>query len=151
MKKKFNFMDVIIILLIVLAIVFVFRRGKIKDMISKNKKNVRFVCLVEELPKETFDQIKIGDELFAQYQIQPGKITAIENFSNDNVNFTEGNTEKIYSEDKLSSRVTCEAEVLFDGPYMQLGGQEIKAGIDYILKTEKFAANSKIVFAEVIE
>lgn len=151
MKKKFNIVDIIIIAVIVAIIAMITQRGKIKESISGDKKRVRFTCLVEELPKETFEDLKVGDELFAQYAIQPGKITKIETFSNNRQDFSEGITDEIYNPDNLSAKVTCEAEVLYDGPYMQLGGQEVKAGIDYILKTETFAANSKIVFAEVIE
>lgn len=143
--KKFNIVDIAIVLVVIVGVFLLFNQGTIKDRVAKDTKKVRFVCLVEEMPDEIYDAIMVGDKLFAQYSTQPGEIKDIEILEEEALN------NEINYEDKASARITCEAEVYYEGPYMQLGGQEVKAGIEYILKTEKFAVNSYITFVEVLQ
>ncbi len=142
--KKFNFVDLFILVFVVAAVFVFLKYGALKKAVAHSEeRKVRFECLVKEQPKEIFDALKVGDKLFAQYREQPAEIISIETFREV--------PEDEEDLSKLSAKVVCEARVLHDGPYMQLGGQEVKAGIDYILKTREFAANSLLTFVEVMK
>lgn len=152
-KHKFNIIDALVVAGILLAVLFIWKRQAIKNTVTRgNTKPVRFICVVEDENPTVLDHLKVGDRLFAEYRFQEAEVkdiriekqkTALPN--------AEGKLQVVESPDKFSARVEIEAQVRYDGPYMQLGGQEVKAGIPYILKTETFAVNSEIVFVEVLQ
>ncbi|MDO5037413.1 MAG: DUF4330 domain-containing protein [Tissierellia bacterium] len=155
MKKRFNMIDLGLIALVILGLFLYFNRDKVKDLDKDQAegKKVHLVCVVEDVHKSAFDQLAVGDQLFAEYQDQPGYITSIdlEPYKKVEVGSDGKLYEVVHQEDHVKATVGLEAQVDYDGPYMQLGGQEVKAGLDYILKTEDFASKSRIVTCEVVE
>ncbi|NLM06662.1 MAG: DUF4330 family protein [Tissierellia bacterium] len=152
MKKKFNLFDVMVILGI-FALVFLFvNRNALKGEIVEGKaKKVRLTCFIEEADLSALETLKPGDTLFAQYKFQNGKITGVKIKEKEDLEVgPDGKLALVKSNNKHSAWVDLETEVLFDGPYMQAGGQEVKAGIDYIVKTEGTTFNSEIIFVEEI-
>ena len=152
MKKKWNWIDVAVLFCIIAAGLVLWKRNAIRDMAAAPEKKVRFTCLTEELPLGAESGIHKGDRLFAQYVFQPGEVTDVEIIPAPVV-LTDASGHYIAADhpEKNTVLVTMEADVIYDGPYMQLGGQEVKAGIDYIVKTEHFAASGVIQSCEVIE
>ena len=57
---------------------------------------------------------------------------------------------KIYEDDEeIKATIVLKAKVAFSGPYMDLGGQEVKIGIPFIMKTTKVEFSSTIKHIEV--
>lgn len=152
-KHKFNIIDACVLVGILLVALLVWKRQAIKSTVAGGKtKPVRFICVIEDENSTVLDHLKVGDRLFAEYRFQEAEIKDIQVEKQKIVlPDAEGKLQVLESPDKFSARVEVEAQVRYDGPYMQLGGQEVKAGTPYILKTESFAVNSEIVFVEVIQ
>lgn len=152
-KHKFNIIDVLVLIGLVLIAVVVWKRQAIKNTVTGgNTKSVRFICVVENEHPTVLEQLKVGNRLFAEYRFQEAEIKDIRiEKQKSTMPNEQGVLEVVELPDKFSATVEVEGKVRFDGPYMQLGGQEVKAGIPYILKTENFAVNSEIVFVEVLQ
>lgn len=152
-KHKFNIIDACVIVGILVLVLLVWKRQTIKNTVTRgNTKAIRFICVVEDENSNVLEHLKVGDRLFAEYRFQEAEIKDIQVEKQKTAQpDAEGKLQVLESPEKFSARVEVEAQVRYDGPYMQLGGQEVKAGIPYILKTETFAVNSEIVFVEVLQ
>lgn len=140
MKKKWNWIDTTITIVILLAVVVFLNRGKIikksKDVVTAGGKNIVITVEASELTEEMVTDLKIGDQLFSQNNLQKGFVEEIN--IDPKVKSIVGEDGKIatYEDaEEVTVTVKIKAEVASSGPYMDLGGQEIKVGLPIIMKT----------------
>ena len=140
MKEKWNWIDTTILIIIILLVVAFFNRGKIinkgKDIAASGGKNIIITLEADELTEEMVSELKIGDQIFSQNNLQKAFVEEIE--INPLLNTTVGDDGKVLTyedEEEIMITVKIKAEVASSGPYMDLGGQEIKVGLPIIMKT----------------
>lgn len=140
MKKKWNWIDTTIIIVVLLVIVVFLNRDKIinkgKDVVTSGGKNIVITLEANELTKEMVSELKVGDQIFSQNNLQKGFIEEIS--ISPLVKSIVGDNGKVLTyedADEITVTVKIKAEVASSGPYMDLGGQEIKVGLPMIMKT----------------
>lgn len=135
-----NIMDLLIILVII-TIGFVAYTKFIKKpdnapVAQSNKKQITIVAEAYRQRPSIAASIKEGDTLVAQNKYQTGKILSVSIRDNDYVaSDAEGNliAQKDKAEKTIEVEISCEANV--SGPYMDSGGQMLKIGYPYWIKT----------------
>ncbi|MDU5080371.1 DUF4330 family protein [Tissierella carlieri] len=154
MKKKWNWIDTTITIVILLAVVVFLNRGKIikksKDVVTAGGKNIVITVEASELTEEMVTDLKIGDQLFSQNNLQKGFVEEIN--IDPKVKSIVGEDGKIatYEDaEEVTVTVKIKAEVASSGPYMDLGGQEIKVGLPIIMKTTTVEFPGTIKYIEV--
>lgn len=140
MKEKWNWVDTTILIVVILLIVAFFNRGKLinkgKDIATSGGKNIIITLEADELTEKMVSELKIGDQIFSQNNLQKGFVEEIEinpllhSFVGD-----DGKVSTYEDEEEILITVKIKAEVASSGPYMDLGGQEIKVGLPIIMKT----------------
>jgi hypothetical protein len=153
-KKKWNWIDTTITIVILLAVVVFLNRGKIikksKDVVTAGGKNIVITVEASELTEEMVTDLKIGDQLFSQNNLQKGFVEEIN--IDPKVKSIVGEDGKIatYEDaEEVTVTVKIKAEVASSGPYMDLGGQEIKVGLPIIMKTTTVEFPGTIKYIEV--
>ncbi|HZH93027.1 MAG TPA: DUF4330 family protein, partial [Tissierellaceae bacterium] len=107
---------------------------------------------VDELKPEMVTDLKAGDQIFSQYRLQNATIREVETRPMEikAVN-GQGEVQVIESQDLVTLQAVIDAQVVTSGPYMDLGGQEVKVGLTFVLKTTEFEAMSDIKHIEVAQ
>jgi len=139
MKRKWNWIDSTIVILVVLAIFAFINRDKIlggnTNNSSSNKKNIVMTVEVRDLAESMITDLKVGDKIFSQNKLQNAEIKEIVVEPITKLYVRDDGTLAEIEEQGINIEVKVEAEVITSGPYMDLGGQEVKTGIPFILKT----------------
>ncbi len=138
-----NIMDLLIILIVVATLFvgytkFIKKTPETPTGTGSNKKEIYIVAEAYRQDANVVASIKEGDTLVAQNKYQPGKIDYVEIRDNDYVaTDKEGNliAAKDSIEKTIEVGITCQANV--SGPYIDSGGQMIKVGSIYWIKTSK--------------
>ncbi|MBU5255025.1 DUF4330 family protein [Tissierella praeacuta] len=154
MKKRWNWIDTTITIIIILAVVAFLNRGKIinksKEVVTAGGKNIIITAEASELTKEMITDLKVGDQMFSQNNLQKGFVEEID--INPKIQSVVGEDGKIVTyedAEEITVTVKIKAEVASSGPYMDLGGQEIKVGLPIILKTTTVEFPGTIKYIEV--
>ncbi|MGJ0845078.1 DUF4330 family protein [Tissierella praeacuta] len=154
MKKRWNCIDTTITIIIILAVVAFLNRGKIinksKEVVTAGGKNIIITAEASELTKEMITDLKVGDQMFSQNNLQKGFVEEID--INPKIQSVVGEDGKIITyedAEEITVTVKIKAEVASSGPYMDLGGQEIKVGLPIILKTTTVEFPGTIKYIEV--
>lgn len=154
MKKRWNWIDTTIVILIVVALLAFVNRDKIlnigKEEEVSNEKSVTITLEAEMIDKNIVSNLKVGDQLFSQYSLQKGFVEEI-NIS-PAIKTQVGDDGKLYTyedENQVNVEIKLKADVATSGPYMIIGGQEVKVGINIIMKTTEVEFISKIKEIEV--
>lgn len=154
MKKRWNWIDTTITIIIILAVVAFLNRGKIinksKEVVTAGGKNIIITAEASELTKEMITDLKVGDQMFSQNNLQKGFVEEID--INPKIQSVVGEDGKIITyedAEEITVTVKIKAEVASSGPYMDLGGQEIKVGLPIILKTTTVEFPGTIKYIEV--
>ncbi|WP_313756131.1 DUF4330 family protein [Tissierella sp.] len=154
MKKRWNWIDTTITIIIILAVVAFLNRGKIinksKEVVTAGGKNIIITAEASELTKEMVTDLKVGDQMFSQNNLQKGFVEEID--INPKIQSVVGEDGKIVTyedAEEITVTVKVKAEVASSGPYMDLGGQEIKVGLPIILKTTTVEFPGTIKYIEV--
>lgn len=150
MKKKWNWIDNAIVITVLLIIIVFINRNKIigmgKSAMISNEKDIIFVVEADELTLNMVSDLKVGEQIFSQNSLQSG---FVENITLEPSLITAvGQDGKIHvyeDAEEITATIVIKAKVAFSGPYMDLGGQEIKVGMPFIMKTTgvEFASNIK--------
>lgn len=141
MKKKFkvNIFDVLIILILALLVFLFVNRNNIKSSIGKEAKKTVIITTEakDNVTKDSIRDLKVGDKIFSQESFQDAEIISIdiEAKKNELVN-TKGEIVLVDDSEFVNPIVKIKATVDYSGPYMSLGGQEIKAGVEMYVKTK---------------
>lgn len=153
MKRKWNWIDTTIVLVIVLAALGFLNRDKLFNRASSGGSNrIEILITVEapELNDEIVTKIKTGDKIFSQYRLQDAEITEIDVYPTLKTQVGPDGKIKQYEDEQERTLIAkIKANAARSGPYIDLGGQEVKVGINFILKTTEFEVVSKIKHIEV--
>ncbi|WFA09128.1 DUF4330 family protein [Tissierella sp. Yu-01] len=153
MKRKWNWIDTTIIVFILLAVVVFLNRGKLlnREVISSsNTKNIIITAEASELTADMVTNLEIGDQIFSQNSLQKGYISEIMIKPKQEIAVGTDGEIKVYDhKEEITITVEIEAEVATSGPYMELGGQEIKVGLPIIVKTTEVEFLGDIKHIEV--
>jgi len=148
-RGKWNLIDAVIVVIIVCICIggyLYFKKdsGTVQNIMSGKEKLV-FTAEAEEVLPEIIDSINIGDQLVATGKYQDAFIKDVQVYDQQYITAKDG---KIISYNDTTLKrvvVTIEANVNRSGPYYELGGQEIKAGASYWIKTDKMHMNGFVV------
>lgn len=151
MKKKSNWVDTTVIVVILLAIILFLNKDKVLNMGSKEStSNERDIILVVEgdaVTENMITDLKIGDQIFSQDKLQNAKV---EKITTEPLTRVSRKRRDSYEDaEEIKAIVEIHGKVAFSGPYMDLGGQEIKVGLPFIMKTTKVEFPSTIKYIEV--
>lgn len=141
MKKKFkiNIFDIFIILILILLVFLLVNRKNIKSSIGKEAKRTVIITTEakDNITEDSIKTLKVGDKIFSQETFQDAEIISIdiEAKKNEVIN-SKGEVVLVDDYEFINPIVKIKANVNYSGPYMSLGGQEIKAGIDMYVKTK---------------
>lgn len=153
MKRKWNWIDSTILILILIAIFGFINRDKILGGSSdnaSNRKNILFTVAVEDLDESMITDLKVGDKIFSQNQLQKAEIREVTVLPRTKAYLRDdGSIIELEEAEGINIEVEIHAEVVTSGPYMDLGGQEVKAGLPFILKTTSVEYLGQIKDAEV--
>jgi hypothetical protein len=153
MKRKWNWIDTTIIVFILLAVVVFLNRGKLLNRevtSSSNTKNIIITAEASELTADMVTNLEIGDQIFSQNSLQKGYISEIMIKPKQEIAVGTDGEIKVYDhKEEITITVEIEAEVATSGPYMELGGQEIKVGLPIIVKTTEVEFLGDIKHIEV--
>ncbi len=154
MKRKFNIIDLLIVIAILAVLgggYWYMNRDQDATAIETGEQKITFVAEATKIYPDTVDKLQVGDKCVAEGQFQDGVITDV--VIEDDATFAAKDGEIIKVTDTTMKRVvvTVEATVNRYGPYMDLGGQEIKAGKTYWIQTDQFKAYGSVLTVLVQE
>lgn len=154
MKRKWNWVDAAVIGVIILLIVVFINRNKILGMGRKatvsNQKDIVFQVEADGITRDMLTELAVGDQIFSQNSLQNGYVKEIQVEDLDKPVYRLDPKIKTYEDaEEIKAVVSIEGRVAFSGPYMDLGGQEIKVGLPFIMKTTKVEFPSTIKYIEV--
>ena len=126
---KLNLIDLLVVLLIVAAVLAVAWKlvgKKAAETIADNRYDAEYVVLVEDTPENVaaFAETQIGQPLVNNGKILDAKITGV-----NTVPAEDGHVD-LY--------VTVSGVATLSGNVYSVGPQEIRVGLEYILKTSEF-------------
>jgi hypothetical protein len=147
-KRKFNYIDIMIIL-VILVVGFVGFKYVTRDdkeaKVSSNEVQVSFVAEADPVLNDALQQLSVGDTLVANGVFQDAVITNIEIKDSASVGALNGELIMVSNPENKKVLVTITGKANKFGPYIDLGGQEIKAGSKYYIKTDVFEAYGMVV------
>lgn len=153
MKRKWNWIDSLVAVILVLIVVVFINRHKIRGgNLSASSNTVDIIITVEasELTEDMITDLEKGDQFYAQYSLQNAYISDFEIMPKQETTVGKDGKIKLYdSKDEISIIVEIEAKAVTSGPYMELGGQEIKVGVPIIVKTTEVEFPGEIKHIEV--
>lgn len=154
MKKRWNWIDTTIIVIILLVVIAFINKDKIintgKKVVTSNEKDILIVLETDELTRDMVSDLKVGDQILSQNSLQNGFVEEVTIEPSLKTVVGPDGKIKIYEDDEeIKATIVLKAKVAFSGPYMDLGGQEVKIGIPFIMKTTKVEFSSTIKHIEV--
>lgn len=154
MKKKWNWIDITILLIIILLIVGFLNRDKIirvgEKVTESNVKDLVITLEAKELTEDMVTDLSVGDKIFSQYNFQNATIkeVVVEPLLRSEAG-SDGKMRVYEDSEEVKVTIKIDAQVTYSGPYMELGGQVVKAGNSFVLKTTKVELPSTIKHIEV--
>lgn len=148
MKKKLNYIDGLIIVLVLAVIaggVWYLTKDDAESGIITRKTEVVYKAEAKNLIDSTVEQIQVGDKLVAMGSVQDAEIIDIQYRDAYVVEAVDGQLVPIVQAGLKDIVVTIKGKANQYGPYIDLGGQEIKAGSKYYIKTDVFEAYGNVV------
>lgn len=155
MRRKWNWIDTGLVIMLIAAVVLFFNREKLAGSVTagpSNTKNIVMTVEVDDLKPEIATALKEGDQIFSQYKLQNATVKEVNTRPKEMKAVNEKGEAVAYESDNLVTlEAVIDAEVLTGGPYMDLGGQEVKVGLQFVLKTTEFEVMSDIKHIEVAQ
>ena len=126
---KVNLIDLLVILLLlagIFAVVWKLGGKKVAENIADNRYDAEYVVLVENVPTDVaaFAETQLGQPLVNNGKVLDAKITAVGTISVD--------------ESHVDLYVTVSGIATLSGNVYSVGPQEVRVGLEYILKTSEF-------------
>ncbi|NDL66510.1 DUF4330 domain-containing protein [Anaerotalea alkaliphila] len=148
-NKRFNWVDGLVLLL-VLAVgaggfYFLQQRKASGGGVETGKREIVFLAEAVRVLPEVAASVEIGDRIVALNAIQDGEVVGVEIFDTQREAAVDGAIVAVSDPNSKTLRVTIRATVNRYGPYMDFGGQEIKVGSSYWIKTEGMHALGSVV------
>lgn len=153
MTKKLNWIDYVLIvgvlLVGIMAVFYLTQKDEVR--IESNKTEITIYAEAMNILPEAVDLIKVGDKVVALGTYQDAVIEEVQ--VEDYVYMDAVNGELKEFESATRKRVVVKITGMANkyGPYIDLGGQEIKAGSKYYIKTDHFEAYGNVMTVSVNE
>lgn len=147
-KKRGTWIDIVIVVVVVAVIggiIWYGTRDGDQPIVSAGKVNITFIAEADKVPNEALDQIKIGDAVVASGRFQEAVIKDFQITPSYDVTAHDGEFVMVEDYGKSKITVTIEGQASKVGPTLDIGGQTIKAGNKYYIKTDVFEAYGLIV------
>lgn len=158
MKRKLNIVDYVIIavILIVLAFgaMFLLRsKGKKSEgaKIITGRQSVEILAEAHTVLPNVASEMKVGDKLVAQKTFQNGEVLEVEVSEDYEIGAKNGEIVKLPLAQFKCVRVKIRADANRYGPYLDLGGQMLKVGENYWIKTDKANLFGSIIGLKLLE
>lgn len=153
MKRKWNWVDSVVIALVLIVVVALLNRDKLfggAEVVNSNKTELIITTEASGLREDMLTNLKVGDQIFSQYRLQNAFVKDIEIMPKQETTVGQDGKIKVFnSKDEITIRVDIEGEAATSGPYMELGGQQIKIGLPIIVKTTEVEFLGDIKHIEV--
>lgn len=146
--KKFNIIDGIVLLMVIVALVGAYwyvTKDDSEVAIDTGKTEVLFVAQAEGVLESTLDQLKVGDQIIGNGYVEDATIVDIVIEQSSRIEAVDGELVLLEIPNKKRITVTIKGMANKYGPYIDLAGQEIKGGSKYTVRTEFFEANGIIL------
>lgn len=153
MKKKLNWVDYLVIvgvvLCVIVAVLYFTKKGNVK--IETNKTEITIYAEASNLLPEAVDLIKSGDKIVALGTYQDAVIEEVIIEDYVYMDAVDGELKVFTSPTRKRVVVKITGKANKYGPYIDLGGQEIKAGSKYYIKTDHFEAYGNVMSVSINE
>lgn len=153
MKNKWNWIDTTIVIIIILGIIVFMNRDRLSETIDEDgstRENVRIFFEAKGLDEDILENLNIGDQYYYQNSLEEA---FIEDYTVSpqmkNAVGSDGSVVEVELAERVNLQLVLSAEVEKTGPYMHLGAQELKVGLDFIMKTEDVELRGRIKHIEV--
>lgn len=154
--KKFNFLDVIIVLAII-GVAFVgvtTLRGASGAEQSKLSSKVIYTVEEAEATLEQVEAVKVGDRVnIGVNGVDSSIVTDVQSFPAEKVTFDglTGTYKKVTIPEKYALRVTCEADASVTDMSISAGNTPIRVGGEFSLKGRGYAVIGYVIESELME
>ena len=150
MKRRLNLVDIMVVIVVLviagIGIIYFMGNQSLGNLASASGKvKIIYVTEAQSLTEDMLTNLKVGDQLVSAGRFQDGKILDIQIVKATDVEAVDGEIIAYELEESRRVIVTIEANANKYGPYIELGGQEIKAGSPYYIKTDMFEAYGNVV------
>ncbi|GMQ57580.1 hypothetical protein AN1V17_19750 [Vallitalea sediminicola] len=148
MKRKINMVDIILIIILIVVIAgsyFYFTKDDKEENFKIGKEKVTFIVEGDNVLPELSNKIAIEDKLMANGIYQDAVVTKVEVVDHEEVIAVDGVIKAIKYPTLKRVIITIEANVNRYGPYMDIGGQELKSSTNFWFKTDKMTLLGKVV------
>lgn len=154
-KKKFNFVDILVLVAILGIIFIIFNKDK---LLKSNNANIvtgkSHIIMKAKSPAVTMDVVnafKIGDKAMAQGKILDGEIIDVEYVPSKLLEIKGDKAAIVESDEFYDLYVTFDMNVNRYQGYMEIGNQEIKVGVEHYLSSENAVSYGEIVKIEELD
>lgn len=146
-NRKFNIVDFLLLCLAIVVVIggYLYFSKDAGETIFIGKQKVVFVAEADEINEDISNSIQIGDKLVAMGNYQDGEIIDVQIYDSEEIAAVDGKIVAYPVEDTKRIVVTIEANVNQYGPYIEFGGQEVKVGAPYWIKTDHMHAYGFVV------
>lgn len=154
MKKKFNVIDGLLLVLVVVVAIggfFYLKKDDGQPSMIVGKQKVIIVAEGYKVEPDICDSIQIGDVATAAGEYLDAKITDLLIEDDLSVEAVNGELVAVQNPTKKHVVVTFEGMANRYGPYLDLGGQELKVGKTYYIKTDKMHIFGTLIEVKLIQ
>lgn len=154
--KKFNWVDIVIVLLIIATVIAILQRDKIfgeegvVDVIV-GKRELIVIAKSPSVPMSVVKAFKVGDKMMAGGNLLTGEVVAVDAKPSKLFILQDDYIEQTTHEDYYDVYVTFKLIANSYASYMELGNQELKVGLQYYLKTQNAVSYGYIIGVEDVK
>jgi len=154
--KKFNWVDGVILLMILLAVGVVLGRNVLFDSTSitesiSGQKELIVKAKAASVPMAVVEAFVIGDAPMAGGRELKGEVLEVTYSPSSVFEIRDGQVVVTTREDYYDLQVTFRVTANSYAYYMEHGGQELKVGLSYFIKTRRAEAFGYITGIEILE
>lgn len=158
MKRRLNIIDYSLILIVLVGLVggglFIMKKlnkNSESSTIITGKQRVRMVCDAHSILPDIAEKMKVGDKLVAKKAFQNAEVVDVKIEDDFEIGAMDGEIVKVMKPEAKYVIVTIEGEANRYGPYLDLGGQALKIGEFYWIKTSSANLFGSILNIETLE
>lgn len=148
MKRKINLVDIILVIILIVIIVgcyFYFTKDDKDENFIIGKEKVTFIVEGDNILPELSNKVAVDDKLIANGIYQDAVVTKVEVLDHEEVIAVDGEIKAVKNPTLKRVLITIEANVNRYGPYMDIGGQELKSSTKFWFRTEKMTFLGNVV------
>lgn len=158
MKRKLNVIDYSLIIIVLVALVggglFIFKKlnkNSESSTIITGRQKVRLVCDAHSILPDIAEKMKVGDRLVAKKAFQKAEVVDVRVEEDFEIGAVDGKIVRVPMPEARYVTVTIEGEANRYGPYLDLGGQGLKIGEFYWIKTSSANLFGSILSIDILE